>query len=110
MVDERGLAIGGASVESQGREVLTDDRGTARVTVPAAETSELTARLHDSRTTASVSAYDSAPEVVLWGLEPVPAHDELEPPAPREVPVLWHRPGATDDRGAVLPFRPRRDD
>ena len=43
-------------------------------------------------------------------LEPVPAHDELEPPAPRDVPVLWHRPGTTDDRGAVLPFRPRRDD
>ena len=42
-------------------------------------------------------------------LEPVPAHDELEPPAPRDVPVLWHRPGTTDDRGAVLPFR-RRDD
>lgn len=33
--------------------------------------------------------------------------DGLEPPAPREVPVLWHRePDAGG--GTVLPFRPRR--
>lgn len=31
---------------------------------------------------------------------------ELEPPAPAEVPVLWHRPAAS--RGTVVPF-PRRD-
>lgn len=36
----------------------------------------------------------------------VPVRDELEPPAPHEVPVLWHRPVET--RGTVLPF-PRRD-
>jgi membrane associated rhomboid family serine protease len=34
--------------------------------------------------------------------------DMLEPAAPREVPVLWHRVEPTDDtRGVVLPFRPR---
>ncbi len=33
--------------------------------------------------------------------------DELELPAPGEVPVLWHRPDPTDEneRGKVLPFR-----
>lgn len=38
--------------------------------------------------------------------EPVP-DDELEPPAPREVPVLWQRP--EEPRGTVLPFRPPRE-
>jgi len=33
--------------------------------------------------------------------------DELEPPAPREVPVLWHRPTRGDERGTVLKFPPR---
>ncbi|WP_246149947.1 rhomboid family intramembrane serine protease [Arenimonas fontis] len=32
--------------------------------------------------------------------------DPLEPPPPREVPVLWQRP--EEPRGQVLPFRPRR--
>lgn len=31
--------------------------------------------------------------------------DELEPPAPEAVPVLWQRPA--DANGVVLPFRPR---
>lgn len=35
-----------------------------------------------------------------------PLSDELEPPAPRDVPVLWHRPGRP--RGVVLRFPPRR--
>ncbi|QSX79152.1 rhomboid family intramembrane serine protease [Agrilutibacter solisilvae] len=35
--------------------------------------------------------------------------DELEPVAPREVPVLWQRPASDDARGTVLPFPPRRD-
>ena len=39
--------------------------------------------------------------------EPAP-DDELEPPAPNEVPVLWHR-AADDQRGVVLPVPPRRD-
>jgi membrane associated rhomboid family serine protease len=35
---------------------------------------------------------------------------QFEPPAPREVPVLWQRPEAeVPERGQVLPFRPRRD-
>ena len=35
---------------------------------------------------------------------------QFEPPAPREVPVLWQRPEAeVPERGRVLPFRPRRD-
>ncbi|MBA2237967.1 MAG: rhomboid family intramembrane serine protease [Lysobacter sp.] len=38
--------------------------------------------------------------------DPVP-DDELEPPAPREVPVLWQRP--EEPRGTVLPFRPPRE-
>ena len=29
----------------------------------------------------------------------------LEPPSPREVPVIWQRPAAGEDRGVVLPFR-----
>jgi membrane associated rhomboid family serine protease len=37
--------------------------------------------------------------------EPAPDADELEPPAPDTVPVLWHRPA--DLNGVVLPFRPR---
>ena len=42
-------------------------------------------------------------------LEAVPAHDELEPPAPREVPVLWHRDApAEETRGVVLRFPGRR--
>ena len=35
--------------------------------------------------------------------------DELEPVSPREVPVLWQRGDAGDERGAVLPFTPRPD-
>jgi membrane associated rhomboid family serine protease len=40
-----------------------------------------------------------------------PLDDELEPPAPREVPVLWNRPNAPDDKGhgVVLRFPPRQD-
>ena len=40
-----------------------------------------------------------------------PIDDELEPPAPREVPVLWHRPKHPDDGGhsVVLRFPPRQD-
>jgi hypothetical protein len=37
--------------------------------------------------------------------EPAPDADELEPPAPEAVPVLWRRPA--DLNGVVLPFRPR---
>ena len=37
----------------------------------------------------------------------VPAHDELEPPSPHEVPVLWKRPQET--RGTVLRFPPREE-
>ena len=33
--------------------------------------------------------------------------DELEPPAPREVPVLWNRSQQEDARGVVLKFPPR---
>ena len=33
--------------------------------------------------------------------------DELEPPAPRQVPVLWQRPAREEDRGTVLKFPPR---
>lgn len=33
--------------------------------------------------------------------------DELEPPAPREVPVLWQRPAQEAERGTVLKFPPR---
>ena len=34
--------------------------------------------------------------------------DELEPPAPREVPVLWNRAQSSEDeRGLVLRFPPR---
>jgi hypothetical protein len=36
--------------------------------------------------------------------EPLP-DDTLEPPAPQDVPVLWHRPPAPEERGVVLPFR-----
>jgi membrane associated rhomboid family serine protease len=41
----------------------------------------------------------------------VPAHDELEPPSPREVPVLWQRPDPRPDesRGTVLRFPSRED-
>lgn len=35
------------------------------------------------------------------------AHDELEPGAPTDVPVLWHRPEARDEHGVVLRFPPR---
>jgi membrane associated rhomboid family serine protease len=37
----------------------------------------------------------------------VPIDDELEPPAPREVPVLWVRPQDDGVRGVVLRFPPR---
>lgn len=41
----------------------------------------------------------------------VPLDDELEPPAPREVPVLWNRAQSSDDdRGVVLKFPPRDRD
>jgi membrane associated rhomboid family serine protease len=36
-----------------------------------------------------------------------PLSDELEPPAPRDVPVLWNRPDR--DQGVVLRFPPRRE-
>lgn len=36
-----------------------------------------------------------------------PLDNELEPPAPREVPVLWHRAPPEDERGVVLKFPPR---
>ncbi len=39
--------------------------------------------------------------------EIVPPDDELEPPAPREVPVLWNRPTESNERGTVLKFPPR---
>jgi len=41
----------------------------------------------------------------------MPAHDELEPPSPREVPVLWQRPDERHDepRGTVLRFPTRED-
>lgn len=39
----------------------------------------------------------------------LPLDDELEPPAPREVPVLWQR-AETEDRGVVLRFPPRPRD
>ena len=44
-----------------------------------------------------------------WEDEPEPAQDadELELPAPGDVPVLWQRPD--DQYGVVLPFRPRRE-
>ena len=34
---------------------------------------------------------------------------QFEPASPHEVPVLWHRPEAPEERGTVLPFRPPRD-
>ena len=37
----------------------------------------------------------------------VPLDDELEPPAPREVPVLWNRAAEEEARGVVLKFPPR---
>ena len=37
--------------------------------------------------------------------EEVLPDETLEPPAPQEVPVLWHRPAAEEERGVVLPFR-----
>lgn len=51
-----------------------------------------------------------------WELEEEEAgpNAELEPPAPHDVPVLWHRP--EEERGVVLPFqrrespRPRPED
>ena len=33
---------------------------------------------------------------------------QFEPPSPRDVPMLWNRPGQ-EERGKVLPFRPPRD-
>ena len=36
-----------------------------------------------------------------------PLDDELEPPVPREVPVLWHRTAREEERGVVLRFPPR---
>lgn len=39
--------------------------------------------------------------------EVVPLDGELEPPAPREVPVLWNRSPEEDQRGTVLKFPPR---
>lgn len=40
-------------------------------------------------------------------IEVSPLSDELEPPAPREVPVLWVRPQDAGARGVVLRFPPR---
>jgi hypothetical protein len=40
----------------------------------------------------------------------LPLDDELEPPLPREVPVLWQRTQAEDSRGVVLHFPPRPRD
>ena len=37
----------------------------------------------------------------------VPLDDELEPPALREVPVLWDRTAEAEQRGVVLKFPPR---
>jgi len=48
-----------------------------------------------------------------WELEeelagpPDALRSELEPGPPDEVPVLWHRPDADDERGVVLRFPPR---
>lgn len=39
----------------------------------------------------------------------VPVNEELEPPSPRAVPVLWNRPQSADERGTVLQFPPRRE-
>jgi membrane associated rhomboid family serine protease len=43
--------------------------------------------------------------------EAEPINDELEPPSPQQVPVLWQRVMPDDDprRGVVLPFRSRRE-
>ncbi|MCK7593529.1 rhomboid family intramembrane serine protease [Pseudomarimonas salicorniae] len=43
--------------------------------------------------------------------DPQPVNDELEPPPPEDVPVLWHRVEPRDDdrRGVVLQFPPRND-
>ena len=41
-----------------------------------------------------------------WEDEPeVLPDDTLEPPAPSDVPVLWHRAEPREERGVVLPFR-----
>ena len=37
----------------------------------------------------------------------VPLDDELEPPVPRDVPVLWDRTAEEEQRGVVLKFPPR---
>ncbi len=42
-----------------------------------------------------------------WEIEEEEAEridDELEPPAPRDVPVLWYRNDGEEQRGVVLPF------
>ena len=36
--------------------------------------------------------------------------DAFEPDSPRDVPVLWRREAAPDERGVVLPFRRGRED
>lgn len=36
--------------------------------------------------------------------------EELEPPPPEQVPVLWQRPDPQEQRGVVLPFPPRDRD
>lgn len=45
--------------------------------------------------------------------DPEPIDNELEPPAPQDVPVLWQRREDEDEdderRGVILPFRPRDD-
>ncbi|MGO4777974.1 rhomboid family intramembrane serine protease, partial [Lysobacter sp. 2RAB21] len=42
--------------------------------------------------------------------EMVPVNDELEPPSPRRVPVLWNRPDPRDvQSGVVLRFPGRGD-
>jgi len=45
-------------------------------------------------------------EEELEALRAQAEHDELEPPRPGEVPVLWHRPESDDEpRGQVIAFR-----
>jgi membrane associated rhomboid family serine protease len=41
-----------------------------------------------------------------WEDESEPEPDaSLEPPSPHEVPVIWQRPSAEEERGVILPFR-----
>lgn len=40
--------------------------------------------------------------------DPADSEQDLELPSPEDVPVLWHRPA--EERGVVLPFRPKQTD